>query len=104
MKIYATQKVSSELQKLNDDNYMKSLQKAINNIQQALELNLLNDNSNISKLKTKDQPIYSYRIDRLSRLLFTYTEDENKEKTITLLDIARHNSKLEQFVSGSTEN
>jgi Txe/YoeB family toxin of Txe-Axe toxin-antitoxin module len=104
MKIYVTNRVSTELNSEKNKNFLNKFKKAVEIIKNSFKNNTIKDNPSIVRLNVNEQPIYSYRLDNLTRLLFTYAKDENGEETITLLDIAIHNSKVEKFVSGSTKN
>jgi Txe/YoeB family toxin of Txe-Axe toxin-antitoxin module len=103
MKIYATDRVTKELTDNKNQEFLSSFQKAINVIRNTVTHNTLNSNIKIQKLSPSEQPIYSFRIDNLSRLIFTITKDEKNEDAITLLDIAIHDNNM-GFVSGSTMN
>jgi Txe/YoeB family toxin of Txe-Axe toxin-antitoxin module len=103
MKIYATNRVSTELNSEKNKDFLEKFKNAVERIVSSFKSDSIKENPSIQRLNVKEQPIYSYRLDNLTRLLFTYAKDENDEETITLLDIARYSSKIENFVSGSTK-
>ncbi len=104
MKIYATKRVTKGLSDNGNKDFLDSFQKAMQVITKSANDNTLNSDLKIQKLNISEQPIFSFRIDKLTRLIFTITIDENNEIALTLLDIARHADNIEAFVSGSTRN
>lgn len=89
MKILQTKHFTETVAVQKDKSFLNKVIRALEEISTQTPIELLMSHKT-SKLVSRDQDIYSYRIDNRLRLLFSIYENESGEPTLILLSIASH--------------